>query len=312
MPLVSVRRVDDYNQDALYDAICSHFETLRIADDLTPETRVVLKPNLLAGRDPSLAVTTHPAVLQAIAHRLRELGVRHITLADSPGGIYTPAALRKVYAACKMTALAEVLTLNEDVSFAEKNGFAIIRPVLEADFIIDCAKLKTHGFTTVIEQPQSKTCLAVCRGFKKPELHYQKPTIDSFSAMLMDLCETVKPHLTIMDAVECMEGNGPGERHRARIWATRFASRDVYAIDEAGVAADGHSAPSLAPLIRLARKRSLMRPRMPSKRRVTRWSPATPAVSLLPDTIITQANAFAQHQTAFPRHAVRAQAHLSC
>ena len=76
MPTVSVRRVPEYDADALYTAVCAHFETLEIEKDLTPDTRVLLKPNLLAGRDPSLAVTTHPAFLAAILRRLKELGVK--------------------------------------------------------------------------------------------------------------------------------------------------------------------------------------------------------------------------------------------
>ncbi len=256
MPTVSVRRVPNYEPEALYQAICAHFEALRIADDLTPDTRVVLKPNLLAGRDPALAVTTHPAVLYAVARRLRELGVRHITLADSPGGVYTAASLRKLYAACKLTPLSEVLTLNEDVSYADRNGMSIIRPVLEADFLINCAKLKTHGLTTMTAGV--KNLFGCMPGLKKPEMHCLKPTTESFSEMLLDLCETVKPHLTLIDAIDCMEGNGPGGG-KVRPMGYTLCSRDVYAADEAGVQLMGIQ-PTLAPLIRLARKRGLIDP----------------------------------------------------
>lgn len=64
-----------------------------------PAMHVLLKPNLLAARDPALAVTTHPELLAAVARWLRAHGISQITLADSPGGVYSAAMLRKLYAA---------------------------------------------------------------------------------------------------------------------------------------------------------------------------------------------------------------------
>jgi uncharacterized protein (DUF362 family)/Pyruvate/2-oxoacid:ferredoxin oxidoreductase delta subunit len=282
MALVSVRRVATYDPEALYRSVCQHFDALHVADELTPNTRVLLKPNLLAGRDPAFAVTTHPALLRAIARRLRELGVTHITLADSPGGVYTAASLRRVYAACKLSSLADVLTLNEDNAYGEKNGFSIIRPVLEADFIINCPKLKTHGLTVM--SAAVKNMFGSVPGLKKPEMHYLKPTVDTFAATVLDICETVKPHLTIMDAVDCMEGNGPGNG-TVRAMGYTLASRDVYAIDEAGVQLMGIR-PILAPLIRLARKRGLCDPTAIETVGDT-LVPANPPFTL-PDTIITR------------------------
>lgn len=248
MPVVSVRRVRGYDENALYTAVCAHFEALGIEKELTPDTRVLLKPNLLAGRAPSLAVTTHPTLLGALGRRLKELGVKRVVLADSPGGVYTPAALRKVYAACGYLPLEAWMELNEDVSFGSKGGFSIIRPVLDADFIINCPKLKTHGLTVM--SGGVKNLFGCVPGLQKPEQHCLHPSVEGFSEMLLSLAETVRPDLTVMDAVDCMEGNGPGGG-KVRVMNCTLASRDVYALDEAAATLMALN-PQMAPLVRHA------------------------------------------------------------
>ena len=49
-----------------------------------PGQRVVLKVNLLRGSRPEQAVTTHPAVVAAVARAVRDAGATAV-LADSPG-----------------------------------------------------------------------------------------------------------------------------------------------------------------------------------------------------------------------------------
>ena len=74
MPIVSIQNAASYQPELLDRAIAAHFEALNVADDLRPGMRVLLKPNLLAGRDPATAVTTHPAVLAAVARWLKKHG----------------------------------------------------------------------------------------------------------------------------------------------------------------------------------------------------------------------------------------------
>ena len=253
MPTVSILKTERYDEAALDKAIAAHFETLNVAGDLKPGMKVLIKPNLLTGRDPAKAVTTHPAVLRAVAKWLRAHGVENITLADSPGGMYTPALLRKFYAASGFDTLEDLLVLNEDCSSSEKNGFNLLTPVLEADYIINCCKLKTHGLTVM--SAGVKNLFGCIPGLQKPEWHAKRPTVEGFSNMLIDLCETVKPDLTLVDAIDCMEGNGPGGG-TVRYMGYTLCSRSPYAADEAG--AKLMAMPDrMAPIIQAARKRSL-------------------------------------------------------
>ena len=59
-------------------------------------------------------------------------------------------------------------------------------------------------------------------GTMKPECHFRYPDPRDFARMIVDLDEYFKPRLTIVDAVECMEGNGPGSgtpRHMGALLA---------------------------------------------------------------------------------------------
>ena len=49
--------------------------------------RVVIKANLVSAMKPEKAATTHPALLSALTHLLREKGA-HVVIGDSPGGTY--------------------------------------------------------------------------------------------------------------------------------------------------------------------------------------------------------------------------------
>ncbi|MDD3214580.1 MAG: DUF362 domain-containing protein, partial [Eubacteriales bacterium] len=95
-------------------------------------------------------------------------------------------------------------------------------------------------------------------GLQKPEWHYLRPSVETFSEMLIDLAETVKPSLTLLDAVDCMEGNGPGGG-KLRFMGYTLASRSVYALDEQAAALMSLR-PVMAPTIRYARKRGLSDP----------------------------------------------------
>lgn len=74
---------------------------------LGPRSRVLVKPNLVAKHAPEKAVTTHPAVLDAVCAALRRRGVESITVADSPGGLYNPAVMKSIYKASGLLAVCE-------------------------------------------------------------------------------------------------------------------------------------------------------------------------------------------------------------
>lgn len=217
MERVSLLTCKSYNPSLLDTVIERHFRSLDPHDFLIkPGMKVLIKPNLLMRRTPEEATTTHPAFVAALVRAVKKRG-GIVTIADSPGGPYTRAALRGIYAATGMAEVAaqEGVALNEDTGTVERvseNGqrcrsFQIIRPVAEADVVITAAKLKTHAMTGF--SGGVKNLFGTIPGLTKPEFHYRFPDKRDFGHMLVDLCETVRPAFAFIDGIVCMEGNGP-------------------------------------------------------------------------------------------------------
>lgn len=91
--------------------------------------------------------------------------------------------------------------------------FDVIDPVADADFVVNCCKLKTHCMTTL--SCGVKNLFGCVPGLLKPQLHYRFPDGEQFARMLVDLSLLVKPGLTVADAVDAMEGDGPTGRQAA-------------------------------------------------------------------------------------------------
>ncbi len=238
MSKVSVTHNTSYDFNEVYSSVCRHFELLNIASNLKSDAKIVIKPNLLMKRKPDENTTTHPNLVSAIAKGLKELGFTNITIAESPGGPYTPIALKPIFSACGMEDVAkeQQININYDVGFrpvANPNGvvcreFNIIDPIADADFIISVAKLKTHCMTGL--SGGVKNLFGCVPGLMKPEFHWRFPDKNQFCNMLVDLCETVKPDVTFVDAIMSMEGDGPSGG-TSRKTDMIFASDNPYDLD---------------------------------------------------------------------------------
>ena len=264
MAIISVQKTEQYEDSILRLAVDNHFEVLGIARDLHPGMKVLLKPNLLSGQKPELAVTTHPKLMAAVIHWLRDHDITDITVADSPSGLYRVSNLRSVYQSTGMSSLSDFAKLNFDTGFQAKKtpdgsknpSFNIIQPILDADYIINMPKLKTHGLATI--SVGVKNLFGAVPGLQKPELHFRYSEPEDFHAMLLELAQLVKPQLTLVDAVDTMEGNGP-RNGTVRHLGLTFASRDVFTLDWYAAKLMGFE-PESIPMIRQAVSHNLANP----------------------------------------------------
>ncbi len=238
---VALAGCGDYDREKVYTTVKWLLSSIKVGRETFGGKRVVLKPNLVAARDPDAAVTTHPSVVEAVARYVRECGASDVLLAESPGGTYTASFVSRIYEATGMKALAEsgILRLNDDfssvpVKFAEGKklkSFEVITPIAEADVIVNICKLKTHSLTGL--SCAVKNLFGVIPGTQKFEMHAAYPELEDFSEMLCDLdLALYRDHeiVTLCDAVCSMEGNGP--THGAPIFTGMLtASFSTFALD---------------------------------------------------------------------------------
>lgn len=260
---ISIIDTKTYSESDMQSAVDRHFSLLGINEIIKPTMRVMIKPNLVMKRSPDEATTTHPSLLRAVVKRLEALGVNDIVIAESPGGLYTKPLLKGIYDSCKITEAVEGTSakLNFDTSFSdmgcenfeEVRSFPIITPVHEADFIISLPKLKTHCMTTL--SGAVKNLFGTIPGLTKPEFHYRFPEKERFCTMLVDLALTVKPDLTIVDAVDAMEGDGPSAGQKKYMGLT-LAATNPFSLDIAMSKTIGLT-PESVPTIKNSVKRKL-------------------------------------------------------
>jgi uncharacterized protein (DUF362 family)/Pyruvate/2-oxoacid:ferredoxin oxidoreductase delta subunit len=237
MPQVLVLKCDSYDTEVLDKNIEHIFIDLGIDSLLNTDMKILIKPNFLMRKPVGRAVTTNPEIIKSVVRALKNRNINNITIADSPGGPYYKEILKGIYTELDLINFAKEnnIVLNYDTSYKSMQikgkvcrSLDIITPVLESDFIIDLAKLKTHGMTGM--SGAVKNLFGCVPGLLKPELHMRYPDKEIFGEMLVDLCEFVKPDLSIIDGIIAMEGDGPTSG-TPRALNTLIASRSPYNAD---------------------------------------------------------------------------------
>ena len=213
---VSLVRCTDYKIDHMRRALPRLLEPLGGLSWVTPGMKIVIKANLVSGKPPEDAVTTHPALLCVLTEMLKARGASSVVIGDSPGGVYNAAYLNRIYQKCGITAAEQygaVLNQNfgiTEVHFPEAavaHEFKYTAYLDDADAVINCCKLKTHGMMGMT--CAVKNMYGMVPGSVKSEYHYRYSDPMDFARMIIDLNRAKPARLHIVDAVVGMEGNGP-------------------------------------------------------------------------------------------------------
>ncbi|MEG1426955.1 MAG: DUF362 domain-containing protein [Oscillospiraceae bacterium] len=226
---------DSYEETKLLQIVRRQFTALQV--EIKSGMTVVIKPNLVTKAAPNSGIITHPKLVEAVGLVVQERG-GNVLIAESSGGLFTPTAMNAIFSACGYTEIAKrhnfslyldcestSVDLPDAVLCKRMN---VINPYIHADYIINIAKLKSHCMTML--SGAVKNLFGTVPGLMKPELHCRFPNKSDFAQMLVDLCEYVRPNLSIIDGIDAMEGDGPTGGVK-RFMGVVIASESPYAAD---------------------------------------------------------------------------------
>jgi uncharacterized protein (DUF362 family) len=199
----------------LVETITAGLDAVGFDKDWVRGRKVLLKPNLV---EPTLAapqITTHPNVVLAAAEVFRRWGAE-VAVGEAPGHV------RDTEMALFESGMGEALD-DEKLRFLDFNygefrnvrnaggwsklpRFTFSAAVLDADLIVSMPKLKTHhwmGLTAAMKNLYG-TLPGLIYGWPKNVLHYA-----GIANTVVDINASLPRRIAIVDAILCMEGDGP-------------------------------------------------------------------------------------------------------
>ncbi len=266
MTTVAISRCDDYELEKASIAVKRCLDLIgNIKSIVKPGMKVLLKLNLLsASLGPDRAVNTHPVVIRALVGIFKDDYGCEVYIGDSCGSLRT-GSTDKAFRITQIDKIAEdtgaiivnfdkdeILDITNNNAAILKN-FKIAKTVKAVDVVVSVPKLKTHGLTRYTGAIKNMFGAIPANG--KKNVHLIAPKNRSMAQALVDVFEMVQPHITIMDAIIGMEGNGPNAGDPRKVGLI-IASLDGVALDAVASTIIGFD-PMKVPIIRYAHERKL-------------------------------------------------------
>lgn len=251
---VYLDRVDRYDDPGLDAAVAALLE--QAGCPVGNGSKVLVKPNLVAPRNPPLSCTS-PAVVRAACLFALERGAARVTVADSPafgtGRIMARlAGLTEALADLPVTVAS--LDRPHALPLSAGGSIGVSRLALESDHIINAARLKCHdqmGLTLAVKNVFGCVC-----GFRKSLAHQRLgKDYGRFAGMILDVLAALPPSTALLDGVVCMHKAGPVGGEPFPLGLLGAAANPVV-LDTAVYALLGAS-PRRVPLWQAARDRGL-------------------------------------------------------
>jgi len=232
---VSIVKLDDYSSGKAYQAVQKSLQLLGgLENFLKPKSKVFVKINHISPPSPpERGLVTHPVFTKEVLRLLKESG-HNVTFGDDIQSKEEDGFLTTHYRQAGQELDIPLINLKER-GFREVNcrgeflkRILISQVCLEADYIINLPKLKTHSFT--IYTGAVKNMYGIIPYGLRLKYHRQYIKNDDFSQMLVDILSCMPPHLNIMDGVIAMEGEGPSAGNLRRVGVI-LVSSDAVALD---------------------------------------------------------------------------------
>ena len=261
--IVAADRCKIYD-DNLTELLFRQMTAAGVTKEMLENKKIAVKPNLVISKKPEIGATTHPVFMKCAIAALKMFGAENMELivAESSGGPYTTATIKNHYSVCGIdescgaplnySTDAEIMMYPDGVTCKR---FNVIKPILNADVILNLCKLKTHSLTKI--SCAQKNYFGVIPGIEKFEMHAAYSDQKDFRSMLCDLSEMLRNKKTLInvcDGILGMEGNGP-TGGTPRRFGVVLTSLSPYCLDLAAEKILGFE--GSAPMVTLAKEKGL-------------------------------------------------------
>jgi uncharacterized protein (DUF362 family) len=220
-----IASLSNYRAD-ISGTIRSGFRELGISASEIKGKRILLKPNLVESNAGATHINTHPLVIHGAFEAFMACGAAEVLVGEGT------AHYRDSLLLLEETGLVEVLVedrirfvdfnYDEVYSVTNAGGNSRLKELVfpetlqKVDWIVSMAKMKTHHWASVTLS--MKNLFGVMPGsyygWPKNVLHWA-----GINKTILDIYATLRPHLTIVDGIIGMEGDGPimGTPHPAGV-----------------------------------------------------------------------------------------------
>jgi uncharacterized protein (DUF362 family) len=197
-----------YQQSVLFDSIETIFSSLPLPATL-PGSTVLLKPNLISSRGPSLACT-NPEFIAAVVNWCRDHGAR-VKVGDSPAFGTTATVMERHGMTKALRGVDyEQVQFKTPVSRKIYTGLTveIAAEALECDMLLNLPKLKAHN--QMYMTAAVKNIFGIVVGIRKAMMHMRHGgSHQEFAEILLGLPDLLPPHISVVDGIEAMHCSGP-------------------------------------------------------------------------------------------------------
>jgi uncharacterized protein (DUF362 family) len=206
MMAVFFDEVMQYDHFLIQSSIHRAFQELQV--DLKQVKSAFIKVNIVRPAKPSSCVVTHPVVVEALIHVLRGLGITDIAVGDGPAaGVDGKEAFKKSgYLRLARKMKVRLVNLNEARCISREWEHGLLElpdDILNSDFYINVAKMKTHFHTGVTLSIKNQ------QGLLTPSAKKANHREHDLHEALVSIAKVIQPDFIVVDAVESMEGEGP-------------------------------------------------------------------------------------------------------
>lgn len=204
-----------------------------ITNFIKPQSRVLVKPNLLMAKEPEFGIDTHPEVVRAVIKLLKSIDCK-IFVGDSPS--VWGKQIENVEAVYEVSGIKRICD-EEEVSLVKfekrrwREKFPLAIWLDDCDHLVNIPKFKTHNL--MLLTGGIKNLFGLISGTYKTELHKNYFNVEDLAKILVDIYQEAKPSLTVIDGIVAMEGDGPATSGKLRQLNLLLAGADCVALDSA-------------------------------------------------------------------------------